>query len=144
MINLFSILTNKYFGIGLIGLTILLSFIGTITYYKSKLSILENSLVKVKNESNEIKDKLNYEIYKLSNYKKEAEVLIKKQNEEIDNLNKQVMSQKSIIAKYVVKYDNIAKEKQKIIEQYNLLNKTNLTEINASANKLLEEVLWKN
>lgn len=143
MINLFSILTNRYFRIGLISLIILSFFVGTIVYYKSKLSILENTLIKVKNEANDVKDKLNYEIYKLTNYKKEAEALIEKQNKEISNLNKQLMNQKSIIAKYVVKYDNIAKEKQKIIEQYSLLNKDSLTTINASANKLLEEVLWE-
>jgi len=117
---------------------------GSTSYYKHKISSLNEKLITIKNECEVAKSELNYKIYQLEKYKKEIDDLIDKQNKEIKKLNEKLIEQRGQIAQYVIKYDNVKKEKQKLIEQYRIDDNESLEVINNNANKLLEEILWAN
>lgn len=144
MFKLLNFLSNKYIIMGLVALVGGGVLFGSVSYYKHKISLLNEKLITIKNECEVAKSELNYKIYQLEKYKKETGDLIDKQNKEIDKLNKKLIEQRGQIAQYVIKYDNVKKEKQKLIEQYRIDDNESLEVINNNANKLLKEILWAN
>jgi len=144
MFKLLNFLSNKYIIMGLVALVGGGILFGSTSYYKHKISSLNEKLITIKNECEVAKSELNYKIYQLEKYKKEIDDLIDKQNKEIKKLNEKLIEQRGQIAQYVIKYDNVKKEKQKLIEQYRIDDNESLEVINNNANKLLEEILWAN
>lgn len=142
MLSIIKALTSKYFIGGVAVFIIFAIIVGGYFYYENKVENLNNEIVTIKNKCAEIKDRLNYKVYRLEKYKESLSKLIDKQNNTIDELRQRVKSQRSKIAQYVIKYDNIKEEKQKLIQQYKINDSDTIKQINQKANKLIGDILW--